>query len=74
MHNGRTQAGANPAAELEKTEVLGVLSESTHTVDMPGIDVVTRSRALRVPCWVIVAAIALLPLDGYWGSILALFA
>lgn len=39
------------------TLMVGSVVESTHTVDMPGIDVVTRSRALRAPWWVVVLVV-----------------
>jgi hypothetical protein len=60
-----------PQSSLEEQGVMvGSLHESTHTVDMAGVDVVTRSRALRAPPWAIGAAALVLLSDGYWGGIL----
>lgn len=57
---------------VDSTVMVGSVVSAEQTVDMDGIDVVTRSRALRAPRWAIVLAVLLIASDGYWGSILSL--
>jgi len=59
-----------PPSLVDNNVMVGSVVESTHTVDMAGIDVVTRSRALRAPRWAVVAGGVLLLSDGYWGGII----
>jgi hypothetical protein len=56
---------------LERTVTVGSVSESTQHVTLPGIVTVSRSRALRVPWWVLAVHGLLTASGGYWGGILA---
>jgi hypothetical protein len=58
-----------PPSPVDNNVMVGSVVESRHTVDMPGIDVVTRSKALRAPRWALVLAGVVLLSDGYWGGI-----
>jgi hypothetical protein len=55
---------------VDNSVMVGSVVESTHTVNMPGVDVVTRSQALRAPRWAVGAGALVLLSDGYWGGIL----
>jgi len=44
--------------------MVGTVVSATQEVTMPGVRTVTRSRALRAPCWVIVAAAQLASATG----------
>lgn len=55
---------------VDNTVMVGSVASSEHTVDMAGVDVVTRSRALRAPRWVIALGALILLSDGYSSGIL----
>lgn len=49
---------------VDNSRMVGSVASTEHVVDMAGIDVVTRTRALRAPAWAIVLAVQLLAGDG----------
>jgi hypothetical protein len=57
---------------VDNSVMVGSVVSAEQTVDMPGIDVVTRSRALRAPWWAIVLVVQLGGLDDVVGRLLAL--
>ena len=48
-----------PPAPVDNDVMVGSVVSTEHTVEMPGVDVVTRSRALRAPWWAIVLVVHL---------------
>jgi hypothetical protein len=61
-----------PPPLVDNSVMVGSVVSAEQTVDMPGIDVVTRSRALRAPWWAIVLVVQLGGLDDVVGRLLAL--
>jgi len=59
-----------PTVPVDKSVMVGSVHESTQDVRMPDIHTVTHAKSIRVPRWVVPAAVVVVMSDGYWGGIL----
>jgi hypothetical protein len=53
-----------PHVPVDNSIMVGSVAQSEQHVTLPGIDTVTRSKALRAPCWALVIGVQLLAGDG----------
>ena len=61
-----------PPAPVDNDVMVGSVVSTEHTVDMAGVDVVTRSRALRAPTWAIVLVVQLVAVDDLLSAVMRL--